>query len=85
MEPRKQNVDVKEPRLSKMANIDVTYVPKTKPRCFDVFSKKSRFFRYFFQKNSSYKKNNKHHNKVILKSLNYIIYKSWNTYSVYKP
>ena len=37
MEPRKQNFDVKEPRTSKMVNIDVTDVSKTKPRYFDVF------------------------------------------------
>ena len=30
------------------------------------------------------KKNNKHHNKVILKSLNNIIYKNWNTYSLFE-
>ena len=34
MEPGKQNLDVKGPRTSKMVNIDVTDVSKTKPRCF---------------------------------------------------
>ena len=34
MEPRKQNLDRKGPRTSKMVNIDVTDVSKTKPRCF---------------------------------------------------
>ena len=40
MEPRKQNLDVNEPRTSIMVNIEVTDVSKTKPRCFDVFLKK---------------------------------------------
>ena len=34
MEARKQNLDVKGPCTSKMVNIDVTNVSKTKPRCF---------------------------------------------------
>ena len=67
-----QNLNVKEPWTSEIVIIDATDVSKTKPR----------FFRYFFQKNLSYKKCNEHHIKVVLKSLNYIIYQNWNTYSV---
>ena len=42
MEPRKQDVDVKEPRTSKMIDIDVTD--------FDVFSKNLDFIDFFPKK-----------------------------------
>ena len=50
IEPWKQNLHVKQPRTLKMVNIDVTDVSKTKTWRFDVFFKKPRFYRYFFQK-----------------------------------
>ena len=54
MDLESKNLNVKEPRTSKMVNIDVTDVSKTKPRCFDVFFQKTLVFSMFFKKNVSY-------------------------------
>ena len=65
MEPRKQNLDVEEPRTSKMVNIDVTDVSM-------FFSKNLGLFDVFQTKFKLLKKKKKN-TIAILKSLIYII------------